>query len=50
MAQPFEKIIAGKRNIVLLGEAGCGKSEIALNLAVKLSQSAQVDFFDMGTT
>ena len=50
MAQPFEKIIAGKKNIVLLGEAGCGKSEIALNLAAKLAQSTQVDFFDMDQT
>lgn len=37
MAQPFENLIAGRHNVVLLGEAGCGKSEIALNLATLMA-------------
>ena len=50
MAKPFDKVLGGKRNIVLLGEAGCGKSEIALNLAVRLSRDGPVHFFDMDQT
>ena len=46
MAEAFESIINGKNNIVLLGEAGCGKSEIALNLAALLSEKNSVEFFD----
>ena len=50
MAEAFESIINGKNNIVLLGEAGCGKSEIALNLAALLSEKNSVEFFDMDQT
>ena len=39
------------RNHVFLGEAGCGKSEIAVNLALKLRQTeAEVHFFDLDMT
>lgn len=50
MAQTFENLIGGRHNIVLLGEAGCGKSEIALNLAVSCAKTAQTHLFDMDQT
>lgn len=39
-------------NYVFLGEAGCGKSEIAVNLAVELAQKKEkeVHFFDLDMT
>lgn len=39
-------------NYVFLGEAGCGKSEISVNLAVMLAQEkqARVQFFDLDMT
>lgn len=39
-------------NIVFLGEAGCGKSEIAVNLALSLAagESRTVHFFDLDMT
>lgn len=39
-------------NIVFLGEAGCGKSEIAVNLALALAagESRTVHFFDLDMT
>ena len=42
----------GIRNFVFIGEAGCGKSEIALNLAVRLAQRQEksVHFFDLDMT
>ncbi len=41
-----------KKNIVFLGESGCGKSEIALNFACALSddEKVPVHFFDMDQT
>lgn len=36
--------------IVLLGEAGCGKSEAAINLAIRLSKKRAVDLFDLDQT
>ena len=47
------KKLAGKtRNFVFLGEAGCGKSEIAINLACVLASCSgrQVHFFDLDMT
>jgi len=42
----------GVKNLVFLGEAGCGKSEAAVNAAMELaaSQDRQVHFFDMDMT
>ncbi len=42
----------GIRNFVFIGEAGCGKSEIALNLAVRLAERNEkpVHFFDLDMT
>ena len=42
----------GIRNLVFIGEAGCGKSEIALNLAVRLAANGErpVHFFDLDMT
>ena len=40
-----------QKNIVFLGEAGCGKSELAVHLALELaSQGRAVHFFDMDQT
>lgn len=39
------------RNYVLLGEAGCGKSELAINLACRLLDTGKlVDLFDLDMT
>lgn len=41
----------GVSNYVFLGEAGCGKSEIAINLALALAaEEAPVHFFDLDMT
>ncbi|MCR4781679.1 MAG: ATP-binding protein [Lachnospiraceae bacterium] len=47
-----EMIQKGKSNFVLIGEAGCGKSELALNLALYLSkiQTKSVHLFDLDMT
>lgn len=50
MSRPFSELLNGKKNIVLLGEAGCGKSEIALNLAAESALTRQTHFFDMDQT
>lgn len=50
MAKEFSELLAKKDNIVLLGEAGCGKSEIALNLAAQNAGEREVHFFDMDQT
>lgn len=50
MAQPFENLITGRHNVVLLGEAGCGKSEIALNLAALMAKRRETHLFDMDQT
>lgn len=40
-----------QNNIVFLGEAGCGKSELAVHLALELaSQGQEVHFFDLDQT
>ncbi len=47
-----EALAANKTNFILIGEAGCGKSEIALNLAKYLAKNTdkQVHLFDMDMT
>ena len=40
-----------QNNIVFLGEAGCGKSELAVHLALELAgQGREVHFFDLDQT
>lgn len=40
-----------QNNIVFLGEAGCGKSELAVHLALELArQVREVHFFDLDQT
>ena len=46
----FLRQLNEKKNFVLLGESGCGKSEIALNLALLLVQEREVDFYDLDQT
>ena len=45
-------VIAEKSNYVFLGEAGCGKSELAVNLALALAEKGEkpVHFFDLDMT
>lgn len=52
MHEGYKQLLNGKKNIVVLGEAGCGKSEIALNFAVQLKaqKGAVVDLFDLDQT
>ena len=47
-----DAIAAKKTNFILIGEAGCGKSEIALNLAQYLAKNTDkhVHLFDMDMT
>ena len=47
-----DAIMAGKTNFILIGEAGCGKSEIALNLARYFADHTDkaVHLFDMDMT
>ncbi len=49
---PIEKLLAESKNFVLIGEAGSGKTETALNLAVAMAKRGekQVHFFDMDQT
>lgn len=48
----FEELINEKKNFVFIGEAGSGKSEIALNIAHKLANMSdrKVDLFDLDQT
>ncbi len=48
----MEKLLNNKHNFVFLGEAGSGKSEIALNFAMylKACEDLPVHFFDMDQT
>ena len=48
----FDEIMKEKKNFVFIGEAGSGKSEIVLNVAVKLAQETgkKVDLFDLDQT
>lgn len=48
----FIKEVKSNNNFLFIGEAGCGKSEIALNFAMVLHKSGEkpVHFFDMDMT
>lgn len=48
----FEELMNEKKNFVFIGEAGSGKSEIALNIAHKLANKSdrKVDLFDLDQT
>lgn len=48
----FEELLKEKKNFVFIGEAGSGKSEIALNAAAILSVNSgkKVDLFDLDQT
>lgn len=48
----LDDLVAGRSNFVLIGEAGCGKSELALNLACALAARGDkpVHFFDLDMT
>lgn len=47
----WEQLLSGIKNAVFLGEAGCGKSELAIDLALSLAaQGETVHFFDMDQT
>ena len=48
----WEQLLFGVKNAVFLGEAGCGKSELAINLALALAKKGAkpVHFFDLDMT
>ena len=47
----WNRLIKGKKNIVFLGEAGSGKRELALDLALNLArENRNVVLFDMDQT
>lgn len=48
----WQELLGQQKNVVFLGEAGCGKSEIAMNLACALAKLGQkpVHFFDLDMT
>lgn len=52
MSSFHELIQCHKKNFVFLGEAGSGKSEIAINFAIGLAQNSKkkIHFFDMDMT
>ncbi|MBR3756509.1 MAG: hypothetical protein IKK48_05295 [Firmicutes bacterium] len=52
MEKILEKLLEKKKNFVFVGEAGCGKSEIALNFAMGMRKLTDkpVHFFDMDQT
>lgn len=52
MSQRFTELLGGKKTVVFLGEAGSGKSEIAINFAIGLKGETKekIHFFDMDQT
>lgn len=48
----FSELYPNVKNFVFIGEAGCGKSEIAINLALSLAERREkpVHFFDLDMT
>lgn len=48
----FSSLYPGIHNFVFIGEAGCGKSEIAINIALMLSANGEkpVHFYDLDMT
>ena len=52
MQMDFQSLIGTQKNFIFIGEAGSGKSELALNFAAQLQELSQkpVHFFDMDMT
>lgn len=52
MQKTLKELLKTKKNFVFVGEAGCGKSEIAINFALNLAGLSEktVHFFDMDQT
>ncbi|MDL2258298.1 hypothetical protein LJC42_03965 [Eubacteriales bacterium OttesenSCG-928-K08] len=52
MKKTYQALLEGAKNFVFLGEAGSGKSEIALNCAIALAKDSEqgVHFFDLDQT
>lgn len=52
MSNSYEKFLNGAKNLVFLGEAGSGKTETSVNLAMRLARECgrKVHFFDMDQT
>ena len=52
MTQQFSELLNGKNTAVFIGEAGSGKSEIAINFAVGLQKETErkIHFFDLDQT
>ena len=52
MPDSYEELLNGAKNLVFLGEAGSGKTETAVNLALLLAREGRrsVHFFDMDQT
>lgn len=47
----WSTLLQGRKNAVFLGEAGCGKSELAMNLSLSLARAGKtVHLFDMDQT
>lgn len=45
-----DELWKGKNNLVLVGESGCGKTELALHLAREIGRSRRVRLIDMDQT
>lgn len=52
MKKVLKELLNKKKNFVFVGEAGCGKSEIAINFAINLAKISDkpVHFFDVDQT
>ena len=52
MDKTFDQLLKEKKNFLFIGEAGSGKSELVLNVAVKLAEETgkKVDIFDLDQT
>lgn len=52
MQEILTELLKSKKNFVFVGEAGCGKSEIAINFAIEIAKLSDkpVHFFDMDQT
>ncbi|MCI1520035.1 MAG: hypothetical protein LKH51_01835 [Eubacterium sp.] len=50
--ETIQQMLNSKNNFIFLGEAGCGKSETALNFALKVKEMTdkEVHFFDLDQT
>jgi hypothetical protein len=52
LSERITDLTGGRRTVIFMGEAGCGKSELSINLAVRLKKETDrpVHFFDMDQT